>query len=551
VKITRIVIHNYKSIKSIDIKLSDQVNVFIGENSVGKSNIFAALEWVLGPVYPSFNNFPKEDYFRGNENAHVAVTLYFDNGHFLQMTNKWYDRYKNEKSGLNIDGAGYVSDDIRQQYISAFIGPDRKISENPATNRWTVLGRLLRDINAKFLAESAVDPTTGEIKQKSDVFRAEMQRVRDEILFSVYDENGNNLMETFTSILRIETARQLNRAPSDFNVDLNMYDPWNFFRTLQIMVNEAETGMTFRASELGMGVQASITIAILKAYSQLKLKNQTPIFIDEPELYLHPQGRRNFHRIIRNLADNGTQVFITTHSTEFVSLDRFKEINVVRKSMDNGTYIRKANPTDFVTDLKKRKGIDSTEEDLMFRYKDAYENTGDSQRASEAMFARKVILVEGESESLILPYFFDLLDYDYIAEGVTIVRCGGKSEIDRFYRLYSEFGIPCFIIFDGDKQNVDKADERATIKKNHDILQLFGCNDDFPDGIVHERYLGFEQRLEENLFIGDVGKAKALNLYIRTKEAINKPQNVPIWVSKVIEKLNELPNEAESILRSI
>ena len=550
-KITRIVIHNYKSIKSIDIKLSDQVNVFIGENSVGKSNIFAALEWVLGPVYPSFNNFPKEDYFRGNENAHVAVTLYFDNGHFLQMTNKWYDRYKNEKSGLNIDGAGYVSDDIRQQYISAFIGPDRKISENPATNRWTVLGRLLRDINAKFLAESAVDPTTGEIKQKSDVFRAEMQRVRDEILFSVYDENGNNLMETFTSILRTETARQLNRAPSDFNVDLNMYDPWNFFRTLQIMVNEAETGMTFRASELGMGVQASITIAILKAYSQLKLKNQTPIFIDEPELYLHPQGRRNFHRIIRNLADNGTQVFITTHSTEFVSLDRFKEINVVRKSMDNGTYIRKANPTDFVTDLKKRKGIDSTEEDLMFRYKDAYENTGDSQRASEAMFARKVILVEGESESLILPYFFDLLDYDYIAEGVTIVRCGGKSEIDRFYRLYSEFGIPCFIIFDGDKQNVDKADERATIKKNHDILQLFGCNDDFPDGIVHERYLGFEQRLEENLFIGDVGKAKALNLYIRTKEAINKPQNVPIWVSKVIEKLNELPNEAESILRSI
>ena len=46
------------------------------------------------------------------------------------------------------------------------------------------------------------------------------------------------------------------------------------------------------------------------------------------------------------------------------------------------------------------------------------------------------------------------MDYDYVAEGVTIVRCGGKSEIDRFYRLYSEFGIPCFVIFDGDKQNI-------------------------------------------------------------------------------------------------
>lgn len=315
------------------------------------------------------------------------------------------------------------------------------------------------------------------------------------------------------------------------------------------MVNEAETGLTFRASELGMGVQASITIAILKAYSQLKLKNQTPIFIDEPELYLHPQGRRNFHRIIRELAENGTQVFITTHSTEFVSLDRFNEIHVVRKSMDNGTYIRSANPTNFVADLKIRTNIDSSEEELMFTYKDAYENTGDSQRASEAMFARKVILVEGESESLILPYFFDLLGYDYTAEGVTIVRCGGKSEIDRFYRLYSEFGIPCFVIFDGDKQNIGKDDEKATITKNHGILRLFGCEDDFPDGIVHESYLGFEYRLEENLSIGDVGKAKALRLYIRTKKEIDNPEKVPSWVSQVIEKLELLPNEAESVLK--
>ena len=141
------------------------------------------------------------------------------------------------------------------------------------------------------------------------------------------------------------------------------------------------------------------------------------------------------------------------------------------------------------------------------------------------------------------------MDYDYVAEGVTIVRCGGKSEIDRFYRLYSEFGIPCFVIFDGDKQNIGKDDEKATIGKNHGILQMFGCNDDFPDGIVHERYLGFEKRLEENLYIGDIGRAKALGLYIRTKKAIDNPEKVPEWVSKVIEKLNNLPNEAESILQ--
>ena len=68
--------------------------------------------------------------------------------------------------------------------------------------------------------------------------------------------------------------------------------------------------------------------------------------------------------------------------------------------------------------------------------KDAYENTGDSQRASEAMFARKVILVEGESEALILPYFFDLLGYDYIA--ASFAR--DKEDIIQVKKLINENG---------------------------------------------------------------------------------------------------------------
>ena len=34
-----------------------------------------------------------------------------------------------------------------------------------------------------------------------------------------------------------------------------------------------------------------------------------------------------------------------------------------------------------------------------------------------------------------------------------------------------------------------------------------------------------------------------------TKKAIDNPEKVPEWVSEVIEKLNNLPNEAESILQ--
>ena len=548
-RITRIYIKNYKSIKEIDIPLSDKVNVFIGENSVGKSNIFSAIDWMLGPIYPSFNNLSKEDYYRGDTSAHVVVRIKFDDGHYLELTNCWYDYRGNPKSGLNLDGNQYVSDDIRQKYVSALIGPERKVSDNPATNRWTLLGRLLRDINARFMTETIIDIDTLEEVEKPQLFKQEMERIRNEILFSVKDDDGNNLMQQFVSILGSETARQLNRTPDEFNVDLNMYDPWNFYRTLQIMVHEAETGMTFRASELGMGVQASITIAILKAYSKLKLKNQTPILIDEPELFLHPQGRRNFYKIIRDLAENGTQVLLTTHSSEFIDLEHFNEIFVVRKTKDKGTYIRNANPSAFVEDFKARYSKETTEADIMERYRNAFENTGDSQKSSEAMFARKVVLVEGESEVLILPYLFSLCGYDEISEGITIVRCGGKSEIDRYYRLYSEFGIPAFILFDGDYQNVGKEDEAATIKKNKGILGLFNETGNFPDGIVHDRYLGFKCRLEENLGIQGIGNKKALDLFRLVKREISSVNQIPDWIPAIISAIERLPLEASSVLR--
>ncbi len=549
-KITHLYIKNYKSIKELDISLSDKVNVFIGENSVGKSNVFSAIDWLLGSVYPSLNNIPQEDFYRGDISAQLIVRISFDDGHYLEMNTKWFDGKGNKKSGLNLDGRNYVSDDIRQKYMSAYVGADRKISENPANNRWTLLGRLLRDINSRFITESIKDNETGEEISKVDYFKKQMQTIRDKTLFSVKDENGQNIMEEFARILGEETAKQLNREREDFAIDLNMYDAWNYYRTLQIMVNESETGMIFRASDLGMGIQASITIAILKAYSKLKLKNQTPVIIDEPELFLHPQGRRNFYQIIRDLADNGTQVLLTTHSPEFIELNYFNEIFVVRKNRTNGTYIRRACPKSFVDDFYCRYKREVAESDILERYKNAFENTGDSQKSSEALFARKIVLVEGESEVLILPYLFTLLGYNLITEGITIVRCGGKSEIDRFYRLYSEFGIPCYVIFDGDYQNFGTDDEAATIIKNKAILELFNESSDFPDDNVHEGYLGFKYRLEENLNIGEVGNAKALALYRRVKDKITNWAEVPDWVSDVINKIKQLPNEASSVLKS-
>ena len=409
---------------------------------------------------------------------------------------------------------------------------------------------MLKDFNERLYEEKVYDDSLNEIT-KADAYKQRMESIRDDILFSITDENGTNLMGELKRIMQEETARQLNCSPNDLTIDLNAYDPWNLFKTLQIFVTEQASGVQMRAADMGMGVQASLTIAILRAYSQLQLRNQTPIFIDEPELFLHPQARRQFYRVIEQVADSGTQVFLTTHSTEFVDLGHFDQIVMVRKSNENGTYVRTARPQAFITDLVARHpSIQANEYDLMLQYQNAFENTGDSQKAAEALFASKVILVEGESESLIVPYCFDRIGYDYIGKGISIVRCGGKNEIDRFYRLYSEFGIPCYIMFDGDSQNKGTADEQHTIEANKTILSLFGCGDSFPDGIVHDQYLGFKETIENSLGVGDVSRStKGLRLFRRFKDALNSNRTqVPGWAQLIANKMDALPDEAASIL---
>jgi putative ATP-dependent endonuclease of OLD family len=412
----------------------------------------------------------------------------------------------------------------------------------------------LLDINKRFCEEQTED---GE--SKPEKLKKELDEIRDNLLFTVKGENGSEIMKDFITILQEESARQMNMSPENFKLNFNLYDPWNFYKTLQILVKEPEIGLEIQASQLGAGAQASITMAILRAYSEIKLRRGNPIFIDEPELFLHPQAQRNLYKILRKIADErDIQIFYTTHSPYLLSLEDFDEIFVVRKNKDRGTYIRYAEIDKFIEDLKIRKGVTTDATTLKLYYKNAFEQTADSISSLEAFFAQKVILVEGESEALILPYFFEKIGFDYVTEKITIVKCGSKNELDRFYRLYSEFGIPCFVIFDGDK---DKGNEDQR-KINNELFDIIGETEirDFPDGKVHENYLGFEY--DFNYALKEAGfkdvynegnlkeSPKGLRLFLKVKNQVdNGEAHVPDWISEIRRKIENLPEEVESVLK--
>jgi len=556
-KIRKIHIKNYKSIKELNFKPNASINAFIGENNTGKSNIFEAINWLLGPTYPTFNYTKKSDHYLGDEKNKIFISLEFDNDYTLEL-----DENKSKYNFSILKNGQYQRDINREQFCCAYLSKERTIVDYLPSDRWSLLGRLLQDINKRFLEEKIQD---GEKEiGKSEKLKEDLDKIRDNLLFSVENEEGKKIMSDFIDIIKRESAEQLNRSIDDFEVNLNLYDPWDFYRTLQIIVNEKDVGLKFQASQLGMGAQASITVAILKAYSEIKLGGENPIFIDEPELFLHPQAQRNFYKILRKLAkDKNIQIFYTTHSPYFLSLEYFDEIFLVRKTKDKGTYIKNASAEEFLTDWAKRYNKDISDDEkknkelekLRLHYKEAYEQTSDSMASTEAFFAKRIILVEGESEALLLPYFFNKINFDWIKKRIAIVKCGSKNELDRFYRLYTELGIPCFVIFDGDN---DKNDDKRQKEINNALFKILKENSirDFPDNRVKNNYLGFQN--DFNFALKEAGfknvynesdpdkSPKGLSLFLKIKD--QSSIKVPSWVEEIRDKVLDLPEEVESVL---
>lgn len=70
---------------------------------------------------------------------------------------------------------------------------------------------------------------------------------------------------------------------------------------------------------------------------------------------------------------------------------------------------------------------------------------------SEMFFARSVVLVEGQTERLALPFGFRAMGQDPDSEGIAIVEVGGKSNLPLAAHLLRELAIPFVVVFDADR----------------------------------------------------------------------------------------------------
>jgi len=204
-----------------------------------------------------------------------------------------------------------------------------------------------------------------------------------------------------------------------------------------ISVND---GVPTSVEEKGHGVQRSLIFALMKIEADLSsnepsspgASGRSHIFaFEEPELFLHPQMCRSTYLLLKKISDTD-QIMLCTHSANFVDLSDYQSLVIVRKnSVSEGTKI-----------IQPQESFETKERD---QFKIARFFNPDR---NELFFARRVVLVEGPTEKVLLPFVGERLGI--LDNSVSVVNCEGKANIPLFMRVANAFQIPYVAVYDED-----------------------------------------------------------------------------------------------------
>ena len=172
-------------------------------------------------------------------------------------------------------------------------------------------------------------------------------------------------------------------------------------------------------------------VALVRGLEACATEAEGVVFaIEEPELFLSPQAHRYLYRLVHRLAERGNQVFFTTHAPGLLNVAALEEVNLVTRDELGVTAVERLHPID----------VDDT-----FRVMCEF----DAERA-ELFFSRAAILVEGMTEKMAFPFVFPALGHDADREQISIVECGGKSNLPLFVEICRRARIPYVVVHDSD-----------------------------------------------------------------------------------------------------
>ena len=239
--------------------------------------------------------------------------------------------------------------------------------------------------------------------------------------------------------------------------------------------------------------EIEILIQEFKREQEKKPADINLLFIEEPEAHTHPQMQYVFIKNIKRLLKDGIQradgeirslqYIISTHSSHIVADSDFDDIKYLKKEGDNNVIAKN------LKDLKKEYDKKTPQYQFLTQYL--------TISRAEIFFAEKAVLIEGDTERMLIPTMMKKIDIeeaavhkakstedDYLpllSQNISIVEVGAYSQI--FDKFIEFLGIKTLIITDLDAIGADnkKCEVANAVAYSNEALSYYFSNPTLAD----------------------------------------------------------------------
>ncbi len=535
-KISKIIVQNYRSIQRVEIDLN-KFSIFVGQNNHGKTNFFEAIEW-----FYNAKSSKEEFHFKKDVNNTISVELFFED-----VVDEDIEKLKTDASKTKIRNLLGESNSFSIVKTSSTHKRTYKVNDEDMGNPQgldTAINEFiprLEYINTKIRLE---DVSSYKAKNPIAVM---LSGVLEVIIESSEDYNEfRNQFEKLFNDPKSDVKQALDKLGGDvevylqkqfpdgtsvrFNVNQPKFD--DLLKSFDTIIHD---GIETKAEDKGDGMQRALMLSIIQAFADYR-KQQIGggnflFLIDEAELHLHPSAQRKLKNALLDIAQTD-QVLINTHSSVFVADNH--ELQKIFK-------------------VEKLNGIsDISEVDDYDKLDVVYDLLGGSP--SDLLLPKNFLIVEGKSEYHFLKTIIKrFTEYKDKYANIKIIFAGGdlseqEPSLWAIHKLFSVLSGNDNAIYKNravvliDKPNQQQRSKYNLFKNTYRFLfennQVFELTEESLEEYYPE---GFRKTREEIEQLGKVNYAKDVASNI-TREKFENDMSI---IFSALERAHELGFDSE------
>lgn len=412
-KIKALEIDGFRCLCNLKVNFEDSLTLIVGENDTGKSSLVCCLDLFTGEYSLELDDFNYEkdtitlklttddfefikEYRKSNFPSGTLIIKPSDS--FISSAKNFIDNLSDQVNpeeeekirelaktfGLTVR-ANSRTDTLVGQLKSKLLESDIQIENGrfPEFNRIQLDGKQFEDVESFFKEVFIKDKQMEIWNTKTKDNKTVKEFIQEEL-----DQYSATISEDLESKGIKERIKQYLRQLTDIKIEPT-FEPKSLNITSKVKF--LENGEEISVDKKGDGTKRRISLALLeyKADCDETCGDSKLYILDEPDTHLHVKAQLELFNVLKGLSIKGCQVILTTHSPFLINAISPKQIRLLIQPDSNITQQKYLKDEPETSDkILRQLGVEN-----IFLY-----------------FAKKIVLVEGETEQAFLPRIYEKIN---------------------------------------------------------------------------------------------------------------------------------------------